>query len=338
MSTELAYVRVYNDDPTLVFMEDAGTDQQCEGQIQLVRDLMCSNLAWTPTDTQPIPPGIREECVISSTDGIGIPFGMDAPPPRGSVCTEVKFIYDNQNFIESVYVRRRGSADGALLTGAGETRIIDALHSMAHKILGRMLHYGWGAARQQARPTLGNIFMKQVYSLRAGANLDLLGWAPQAWINPAYMGVFLHFVPRLFFFLGQEAVPDPSAIIDSPFIQLHMDHIDMLLQLSDGRRRYAHMYSGQPQAAEPYSASALARDDGTRQEIASPSSDEEFEFGPESDEEYPMEAPLSEKDIRVRSQCSEMLQILEGVMEGGGQVNEGKYLEMCNILKELYKN
>ena len=282
---------------------------------------MCSRFDWSPTDTQPIPPGIREECVISSTDGFGIPFGMDAPPPRGSVCTEVKFIYDNQNFIESVYVPN--SADEP------ETRIIDALHSMAHKILGRMLHYGWGAARQQARPTLGNIFMKQVYSLRAGANLDLLGWAPQAWLNPAYMGVFLHFVPRLFFFLGQEAVPDPSAIIDSPFIQLHMDHIDML--------RRGLVEAGQPQAAEPWPGEGLARDDGTRQEIASPSPDEEFEFGPESDEEYPMEAPLSDKDIRVRSQCSEMLQILEGVMEGGGQVNEGKYLEMCNILKELYK-
>ena len=284
---------------------------------------MCSRFDWSPTDTQPIPPGIREEYVISSTDEIGLPFGMDAPPPRGSVCTEVKFIYDNQNFIESVYVRRRGSADGALLTGAGETRIIDALHSMAHKILGQ------NAARQQERPTLGNIFMKQVYSLRDGP-LDLLGWAPQAWFNPAYMGVFLHFVPRLFFFLGQEAVPDPSAIIDSPFIQLHMDHIDML--------RRGLVEAGQPQAAEPWPGEGLARANWPRQEIASPSSDEEFEFGPESDEEYPMEAPLTEKDIRVRGQCSEMLQILEGVMEGGGQVNEGKYLEMCNILKELYKN
>jgi hypothetical protein len=248
----------------------------------------------------------------------------------------VKFIYDNQNFIESVYVRRRGSADGALLTGAGETRIIDALHSMAHKILGQ------NAARQQERPTLGNIFMKQVYSLRAGANLDLLGWEPQAWFNPAYTGVFLHFVPRLFLFLISEAVPDPSAILDSPFINRHTDHIDILRRAP--QPAVAPVEAEQPQAAAALPAwwppvwPALARDDGTRQEIASPSSDEEFEFGPESDEEYPMEAPLSEKDIRVRSQCSEMLQILEGVMEGGGQVNEGKYLEMCNILKELYKN
>ena len=335
MSTELAYVRASNSDPTLVFWGESATiplSEREQGQIQLVRDRMCSNHGWSPTDTQPLPPGIREEHVTSSIDEIGFPFGMDAPLPRGTFCTKVKFIYDNQNFIESVYVRRRGSADGALLTGAGETRIIDALHSMAHKILGQ------NAARQQERPTLGNIFMKQVYSLRDGP-LDLLGWAPQAWFNPAYMGVFLHFVPRLFFFLGQEAVPDPSAIIDSPFIQLHMDHIDML-RLAPV---VAPAEAEQPQAAAAVPAwwppvwPALARDDGTRQEIASPSSDEEFEFGPESDEEYPMEAPLSDKDIRVRSQCSEMLQILEGVMEGGGQVNEGKYLEMCNILKELYK-
>ena len=333
MSTELAYVRVYNDDPTLVFMEDAGNDQQCESQIQLVRDLMCSNLAWTPTDTQPIPPGIREECVISSFDlSFGLPFGMDAPPPRGSVCTEVKFIYDNQNFIESVYVPN--SADEP------ETRIIDALHSMVHKILGQP---GWLTPPTADDLGVLGYSLRDIFMKRNGP-LDLLGWAPQAWLNRAYMGVFLHFVPRLFFFLGQEAFPDPSAILDSPFANRHTVHIDILRGAPVVSPAEAEqlvepwLLLQQEPSAEPYAASALARDDGTRQEIADyASEDEGFEFGPESDEEYPMEAPLSEKDIRVRGQCSEMLQILEGVMEGGGQVNEGKYLEMCNILKELYK-
>ena len=311
MSTELAYVRVYNDDPTLVFLEDAGTDQQCEGQIQLVRDLMCSRFDWSPTDTQPIPPGIREEYVISSP-----------PPPRGSVCTEVKFIYDNQNFIESVYVPN--SADEP------ETRIIDALHSMVHKILGQP---GWLAPPSADDFGVFGYRVRDIFMKRDGPLEDGEGWEPHPWFNPAYLGVFLHFVPRLFFFLGQEAFPDPSAILDSPFANRHTDHIDIL------RRAPAEAEQPQPQQEPwvwPYSASALARDDGTRQEIVdSTSEDEGFEFG--SDEEYPMEAPLSEKDIRVRSQCSDMLQILEGVMEGGGQVNEGKYLEMCNILKELYK-
>ena len=50
-----------------------------------------------------------------------------------------------------------------------------------------------------------------------------------------------------------------------------------------------------------------------------------------------MDEPFTAKEIETRAQCSKILQILEGVMEDGGQVNEGKYLEMCNILKELYK-
>jgi len=335
MSTELAYVRVYNDDPTLVFMEDAGTDQQCEGQIQLVRDLMCSRFDWSPTDTQPIPPGIREEYVVSSFDlSFGLPFGMDAPPPRGSVCTEVKFIYDNQNFIESVYVPN--SADEP------ETRIIDALHSMIHNTA-NLGQPGWLAPPTADDLGVLGYTVRDIFMKRDGPLEDGEGWEPHPWFNPAYLGVFLHFVPRLFFFLGQEAFPDPSAILDSPFANRHTDHIDILRGAPVVSPAEAEqlvepwLLLQQEPSAEPYAASALARDDGTRQEIADyASEDEGFEFG--SDEEYPMEAPLSEKDIRVRSQCSEMLQILEGVMEGGGQVNEGKYLEMCNILKELYKN
>jgi len=327
MSTELAYVRASNSDPTLVFWgESAATplSEREQGQIQLVRDLMCSKHGWTPTDTQPLPPGIREERVTTSLDEIGFPFGLDAPLPRGTFCTKVKFIYDNQNFIESVYVTN--SPDEP------ETRIIDALYSMAHHILGQP---GWMTPPSAddlgvLGYTVRDIFMKQVMD----ANLDLPDWEPQPWFNPAYLGVFLHFVPRLFFFFGQEAFPGPSAILDSPFINLHMDHIEMLRRSPVVTPAEAE----QPQASEPYSASALARDDGTRQEIADyASEDEGFEYGPNEDEEYPMEAPLSEKDIRVRGQCSEMLQILDGAMGNSGKIGEGNYLEMCNILKELYK-
>ena len=57
-----------------------------------------------------------------------------------------------------------------------------------------------------------------------------------------------------------------------------------------------------------------------------------------SDEEYPMEEPFTAKEIETRDNCSKILQILDGVMEKGGTVTDGNYLEMCNILKELYKN
>jgi len=86
----------------------------------------------------------------------------------------------------------------------------------------------------------------------------------------------------------------------------------------------------------PWAASVLAREDGTRQEIVAYSSEDEgFEFG--SDEEYPREAPLTEREIEIRGKCVEILQILDGVMDKGGQIKDGNYLDICNILKDMYK-
>jgi hypothetical protein len=35
--------------------------------------------------------------------------------------------------------------------------------------------------------------------------------------------------------------------------------------------------------------------------------------------------------------CNRGLHILDSVMEGGGILDEGKYIEICNVLKELYR-
>ena len=290
MSNQLSFIRLSRGEP----LEDHITDKVC-----LERTCLCEKYGWTPTDTQPLPPGIKEEHSMEELD-ISMRFGGDEPLPDDCVCHKVDFIYDLRNFMESNYV--------PVSDADPETPIIDAIHSMAHNVktnLERGRAEGWNLFA-----TIGMIF-------------EASDGSPRSWMNPGYMGIFRRFLPILF----------DDEPLDTTLEQRHLDRIETyrLGNISETTADSRHSND-----IHPYSASALAHDDGTRQEIVTYSSEDEgFEFG--SDEEYPMEEPFTAKEIETRDNCSKILQILEGVMEDGGQVNEGKYLEMCNILKELYK-
>ena len=286
MSNQLSFIRLSRGEP----LEDHITYNIC-----LERDRLCEKHGWTPTDTQPLPPGIKEEHTTEELD-ISMRLGGDEPLPDTCVCHKVDFIYDLRNFMESNYV--------PVSDADPETPIIDAIHSMAHNVktnLERGRAEGWNLFA-----TIGMIF-------------EASG-SPRSWMNPAYMGIFRRFLPILF----------DEEPLDTTLEQRHLDRIETYrLGLQLNQQWHENL---------PYSGSALAHDDGTRQDIVAYSSEDEgFEFGSDEDEEYPTEDPLTEKEIETRDKCSKILQILEGVMEDGGQVNEGKYLEMCNILKELYK-
>ena len=249
------------------------------------RKRVCESLDWTPTEENPLPPGMIE--VILGEWNVTYSHSITA-------------------FLNATYVR--GDAVQAAHVARIESSVIDAIHAMAHTVktnLERGRAEGWNLTA-----TIGMIF-------------EASDGSPRSWMNPAYTGIFRRFLPILF----------DDEPLDTPLEQRHLDRIETyrLGNISETTADSRHSND-----IHPYSASALAHDDGTRQEIVTYSSEDEgFEFG--SDEEYPMEEPFTAKEIETRDNCSKILQILEGVMEDGGQVNEGKYLEMCNILKELYK-
>ena len=246
----------------------------------------CDSLGWTPTEDNPLPPGMIE--LIDHEVG------------------EVTYEHSITAFLNATYV-------GGDEVDRIEASVIDAIHAMAHNVktnMERGREEGWNLTA-----TIGMIF-------------EASDGSPRSWMNPGYMGVFRRFLPMMF-----EYNHDYVGPLDTPLEQRHLDRIEAyrLGNITETTVETTHDADNQP-----YSGSALAHDDGTRQEIVDYSSEDEgFEFG--SDEEYPMEEPFTAKEIETRAQCSEILQILEGVMEDGGQVNEGNYLEMCNILKELYK-
>jgi hypothetical protein len=286
MSNQLSFIRLSREEP----LEDHITDKVC-----LERTCLCEKYGWTPTDTQPLPPGIKEEHSTEELD-ISMRFGGDEPLPDGCVCHKVDFIYDLRNFMESNYV--------PVSDADPETPIIDAIHPMAHNVktnLERGRAEGWNL----------HATIRMIFEASDGS--------PRSWMNPAYTDIFRHFLPILF----------DDEPLDTPLEQRHLDRIET----------YRLGFRNQPEHDNlPYSESALAHDDGTRQDIVDYSSEDEgFEFGSEEDEEYPMEEPFTAKEIETRDNCSKILQILDGVMEKGGTVTDGNYLEMCNILKELYK-
>ena len=146
----------------------------------------------------------------------------------------------------------------------------------------------------------------------------------QAWTHEGYLGILREFIPRI---LGAVDYFD-SPSLDSPLLPEHIQFLGTVSYYNDG----------ESWEREPYSTSAIAHDDGTRQEIVDHNDDEYDESSLfHSDDEYPMEEPLSDKEIQKRDKCSKIIQILEGIIETEEcKLCEGKYLEMCNILKELY--
>ena len=249
------------------------------------RKRVCESLDWTPTEENPLPPGMIEVILDE---------------------WNVTYSHNITAFLNATYV-------GGDEVDRMEASVIDAIHAMAHNVktnLERGREEGWNLTA-----TIGMIF-------------EASDGSPRSWMNPGYMGVFRLFLPMMF-----EYNHDYVGPLDTPLEQRHLDRIEAyrLGNITETTVETTHGADNQP-----YSGSALAHDDGTRQEIVTYSSEDEgFEFG--SDEEYPMEEPFTAKEIETRDNCSKILQILDGVMEKGGTVTDGNYLEMCNILKELYK-
>ena len=263
------------------------------------RKCVCESLDWTPTEENPLPPGIIE------IDSTGVPE-----------LEEVTYVPSIPAFLNAKisWFSPQSSDFERSFHNCNETSVIDAIHGMAE----------WHSCQlymaiHPPTNTIGHIFERDDGS-------------PQSWMNPGYMGVFRYFLPRIL-----ECNYEYDEPLNAPLEQRHRDILQTykLGHTPETTGETRDETSTHNADIHPYSASALAHDNGTRQEIVDYSSDyEEFEF--DTDDEYPMEEPLTEKEIKTRGQCSEILQILEGVMSEGGQVNEGQYLKMCNILKDVY--
>ena len=208
----------------------------------------------------------------------------------------------------NIYAFLRATYGGAHLGERIEVSVIDAIHAMTHNV----------AYYERMRKTLQRD-SGGTLTTTIGSILEADDGSRQPWMNPAYMGIFRRFLPIIF----------DEEPLNTPLEQRHLDRIET----------YRLDLRNQPDHDNlPYSGSALAHDDGTRQEIVDYSSEDEGFEGFEFDRWGQPLVPFTTKEIETREQCSNILQILDDVMEKGGTVTDGNYLEMCNILKELYKN
>jgi hypothetical protein len=275
---------------------------------------LCRRLSWPGAydGRPPVPPGFTEHVSAYGEFSYetSVPLFCRAVAHHQPPLTPLTFLGMIQQMAIKSYIVRPEGWSGPM-TREDEERTAEGFRAHQHSLDTHFspvsFHHRFLEKSPPWNPTLRNIFEKELN-------------VPQAWTyRSPYLGILREFIPRI---LMLDLALFPS--LDSPLLP---EHIQLL-----GSGALIH------HGSEPYSASAIARDDGTRQEIVDHNeiSDGEFETF-DSDDEYPMEEPLSGTEIQKRDKCSKVLQLLEGVMDSEDRkLCEGTYLEMCNILKELY--